>query len=151
MVFDMDLFTDSEISFLKGQRVARIATISIKNGIPHVVPICFTFDKSFFYTSLHRNSIRLRNLDYRSCIALEFDKYEEQEGEWITLQGILMFGNVTLLSFLENQEEFLQGWRLLIEKYPQYRQWAFDDMTPSDPNVRRIMQIQPIKKCSWGF
>ena len=100
----MDLFTDSEISFLKGQRVARIATVSIKTGIPHIVPICFVFDELFFHTTLHKDSKRLRNIDHKSIVALEFDRYEEHEGEWIILQGILLFGSATVLDFFESQK-----------------------------------------------
>jgi len=45
----------------------------------------------------------------------------------------------------------MEGWSILIEEYPQYKAWTHEDLTPTDPNSRRIMQLTPIEKLSWGF
>ena len=40
---------------------------------------------------------------------------------------------------------------MLIGKYPQYKQWANEDLSPKDSDKRIIMEIQPIKKDFLGF
>jgi hypothetical protein len=62
-----------------------------------------------------------------------------------------MYGEASLLSYRAQQTRFMTGWRRLVEKYPQYRRWAGDDLRPSDPERRRIMTFEPLKVVSWGF
>jgi hypothetical protein len=146
-----NIFSKSEIEFLNAARVGRIATIGPPDGYPHVVPICFAFDGFSFYTTLSKDSKRLRNVERGSKVALLVDKYEEQSGEWLTLQGLLIKCKVCWLNYYKSRGLFMKGWRMLIEKYPQYKQWVNKDLSPRDPDKRIIMQIQPLKKTSWGF
>lgn len=145
------MFSETEAEFLKGQRVARIATVDQNDDYPHVVPICFVFDGISLYTTLSRASKRLRNIKSGSKVSVLIDKYEEQVGEWLTLQGLLVRCKVSLLNYYENTDLFMKAWRMLIGKYTQYKQWANKDLSPKDPDRRIIMQIQPIRKTSWGF
>ena len=137
--------------FLNNIRVARIATIDFKDKFPHIVPICFTFDGSKFYTSLRKGNKRYNNITKGSPISIVFDKYKEKNGHWITLKGILIKVEVKLLNFHDYKEEFMEGWKLLIKKYPQYKKWTNSDLTPTDPKLRCIMQMNPISIVSWGF
>jgi hypothetical protein len=145
------IFSKQEVEFLKAVRVGRIATVDLHDGYPHVVPICFVFDGVSFYTTLSRFSKRVENIAEGSKIALLVDVYDERIGEWVTLQGVLVKTIASLLSYSKNRGLFMKGWRMLIEKYPQYRQWTNDDLSPKDPKRRVIMQLQPLKKVSWGF
>jgi uncharacterized pyridoxamine 5'-phosphate oxidase family protein len=145
------MFSETEAAFLKDQRVARIATVDQNDGSPHVVPICFVFDGTSFYTTLPRDSKRLKDIKRGSKVSLLVDKYEEASGEWLTLQGLLIKCEVSSMSYHENMDLFMKGWRMLIDKHPQYKQWANEDLTPKDSDKRMIMQMEPIEKTSWGF
>jgi hypothetical protein len=56
------------------------------------------------------------------------------------LRGLLIYGDVGILNYFEDREEFMYGWRLLIQKYPQCKNWANADLTPKDPDKRLIMK-----------
>jgi nitroimidazol reductase NimA-like FMN-containing flavoprotein (pyridoxamine 5'-phosphate oxidase superfamily) len=137
--------------FLTSERVARLATINTLDKSPHLVPVCFAFDGKTIVTTLHVKSKRLKNVKQRSKVAILVDRYEEDKGGWKVLRGLLIYGKTRILIFYENKEEFMYGWKLLIQKYPQYRQWANSDFTPKDPDKRRIMEIEPTKTICWGF
>jgi len=145
------IFSETETEFLRKQRVARIATIDLNDGYPHAVPICFAFNDVSFYTTLSKNSKRLRNIENGSKISLLIDEYVERAGEWLTLRGLLVKCGVNLLNYYENRGLFMNGWCILIRKYSQYKQWANEDSSPKDPDKRVIMQMLPLKKTSWGF
>jgi nitroimidazol reductase NimA-like FMN-containing flavoprotein (pyridoxamine 5'-phosphate oxidase superfamily) len=140
-----------ETDFLRSERVARIATISQASKSPHIVPLCFVFDGEDIYTTLSASSRRLKNMKGGSKTSMLFDKYEEEDNSWKVLCGLLIYGIAKLLTYDENREEFMHGWRLLVEKYPQYKHWANPDLTPNDSNKRRIMKFQPLRVVRWGF
>ena len=71
------MFSEAEAEFLKGQRVARIATVDPNGDYPHVVPICFVFDDISFYTTLFGDSKRVRNIESGSRVSVLIDRYEE--------------------------------------------------------------------------
>jgi len=144
------MFTKAESEFLTLERVARMATVNADKQ-PHIVPVCYAFDGKAVVTSLHVRTVRLRNVRHGSKASILVDKYEEQEGEWKVLRGLLLYGKISVLTFQENRDEFMHSWTLLIQKYPQYKQWANADLTPKDPDVRRIMKIKPTRIIRWGF
>jgi len=82
---------------------------------------------------------------------LLFDEYVENNGKWLTLRGILFNVTISILNYQDHSVRFMKGWKQLIEKYSQYKTWAQEDLSPTDPNTRRIMQMNPIQKISWGF
>ena len=145
------LFSKSENEFLNKLRVARIGTIDSSNDFPHIIPICYTFDGESFFTALSKKSKRLVNINKRSEVSLLFDEYVESDGKWVILQGILINVKASILNYQEHSELFMNGWEQLIEKYPQYKIWAHEDLSPTDPELRRIMLMKPIRKISWGF
>ena len=79
------------------------------------------------------------------------DEYDEEKGTWKVLRGLLIHGATRTLNYHENRGEFMYGWRLLIQKSTQYKHWANADLTPKDPDKRRIMKIKPKKVIRWGF
>lgn len=145
------MLSKSDVEFLMSQRVGRIATVDPRSGTPHLVPICFAFDGENFFTTLYRGRKRLRNIENGSKTAFLVDAYNERNGEWTLLKGLLIYGDTTILRYSRDKGEFMQGWKLLIEKYPQYRQWANSDLTPKDPAKRRLLKISPAKVVRWGF
>ena len=145
------IFSESERKFIDNLRVARISTINPNDNFPHIVPICYVFDGGVFYTSLGKTSKRIKNLSKRSQVSLLFDDYVEKDGNWIILKGVLVKVKALVLNYTNHLEQFMKGWNKLIEKYPQYKAWANKDLTPTDPDRRRIMLLTPLKKTSWGF
>jgi len=145
------LLSKSENEFLTKFRVARIATLDPVNNFPHIIPICYGFDGNNFFTTLRNTSKRLQNINKGSKVSLLFDEYVENNEKWITLRGILINVTISILNYQDHLERFMKGWKQLIEKYPQYKTWAQEDVSPTDPITRRIMQMNPIHKISWGF
>jgi nitroimidazol reductase NimA-like FMN-containing flavoprotein (pyridoxamine 5'-phosphate oxidase superfamily) len=140
-----------EANFLLSERVARMATINTASESPHVVPICFAFDGQNIYTTLGADSKRLKNIKKGSKTSVLIDKYVEEDGEWKILCGLLIHGDAKILAYPEDKDEFMHGWQLLIQKYPQYKHWANPDLTPKDREKRRIVKIRPSKITRWGF
>ncbi|MFB0514489.1 MAG: pyridoxamine 5'-phosphate oxidase family protein [Candidatus Bathyarchaeia archaeon] len=145
------MLSRAETEFLMSERVARIATINAVNETPHIVPVCFAFDGEAIFTSLNVKSKRLKNIEQGSALAILVDEYKEEKGTWKILRGLLIHSGTRVLSYDENEGEFMYGWRLLIQKYPQYKHWANADLTPKDPDRRRIVRIKPTKVIRWGF
>ena len=50
------MFSESEVSYLKTQRLARMATAS-KNGVPEVSPVGFEFDGDYLWVGTHSKDI----------------------------------------------------------------------------------------------
>jgi nitroimidazol reductase NimA-like FMN-containing flavoprotein (pyridoxamine 5'-phosphate oxidase superfamily) len=128
-----------------------MATIDTASESPHVVPVCFAFDGQNIYTTLRADSKRLKNINKGSKTSVLVDRYVEEEGEWKILCGLLIYGDAEILAYPEDKVEFMHGWRLLIQKYPQYKHWANHDLTPKDREKRRIVKIRPRKITRWGF
>ena len=65
------LFTDSELEFLKTQRLARLATVG-PTGWPHVVPVMYrlTDDGAFEFDA---DGVKLRNITSEPRAALVVD------------------------------------------------------------------------------
>jgi len=145
------MLSRKEADFLLSERVARMATINTANTSPHVVPVCFAFDGENIFTTLHAGSKRLKNIKDGSKTSVLIDKYVEENNEWKVLCGLLIYSNVKVLTYHENKDEFMHGWNLLIQKYPQYKHWASPDLTPKDSDKRRILKISPSKIIRWGL
>jgi len=140
-----------EADLLLSERVARMATVNAADKWPHVVSVCFAFDGKSIYSTLHSSSKRLRNIMAGSKTSILIDRYLEEKGEWKVLCGLLIYGDVKILTWHGDKEEFMHGWKLLIQKYPQYRKWADSSFAPKDPEKRRVLRIAPRKITRWGF
>jgi len=128
-----------------------MATINQASKSPHIVPVCFAFDGKCIYTTLGASSRRLKNIKDGSKASVLIDRYEEENNEWKVLCGLLIYGSAKVLTYDENKEEFMHGWKLLVQKYPQYTHWTNPDFTPNDSNKRRIVKIRPSRIIRWGF
>jgi len=146
------MFSRTEVAFLNNERVARISTIVPHKNLPHVVPVTFAFDGKKLVTPLSVTSRRLRNVQQGSKVAFLVDKFEEKKkkGEWKDW-GLLIYGDTKILTFQKNRDEFMHGWKIIMQKYPFYKQRANADLTPKHPKTLRIMQVEPRQIIRWGF
>jgi PPOX class probable F420-dependent enzyme len=138
------LMSDQTRAKLKAARVARLATIDA-NRTPHMVPICFSYDGSLFYTAIDRKPknvppgrlARLKNIQMNRQVALLIDEYDE---DWTRLWYVLVRGEAELVSSLAERAHALAQ---LQAKYPQYRSGMLADDGP-------ILRITPLRISTWG-
>src|SRR5207237_10215173 len=123
----------------KAARVARLATLDA-NQEPHMVPICFSYDGSVFYTAIDRKPkrvppaqlARLKNIRMTPQVALLIDEYDE---DWTRLWYILVRGEAELISLSEERKHALVQ---LKAKYTQY----LSGMLPDDAPILRITHLR---------
>src|ERR1700741_3647220 len=106
---------------LKTARIGRLATVDSQRR-PHVVPICFVWDGSVFYSAIDakpkrvapRRLARLKNIRKRPHVALLVDQYDE---DWTRLWYVLVRGKAELVTGAAERGQAIRRLRL---KYPQY-------------------------------
>jgi PPOX class probable F420-dependent enzyme len=137
--------TESEIAFVQAQKVARLATADAE-GHPHLVPVCYAFDGTRFYTPLDEKPKRVnesklrrvRNIVTRHEASLLIDRYDDVD--WSRLGYVLVHGRAELMG--PEDEAHAQALRLLRERYVQYRSMALE--------TRTVIAITPDSVVSWG-
>src|SRR2546425_10015489 len=95
------MLTEAEATFVRAQRVARLATAD-GDGHPHVVPVCYAFDGARFYTPLDEKPKRVagselrrvRNIEARHEASLLIDQYDD---DWSRLGYVLVHGRADVL------------------------------------------------------
>jgi PPOX class probable F420-dependent enzyme len=128
---------------LEAARVARMATLDARRR-PHLVPICFIYDGTFFYSAIDRKPkrvapnrlARMKNIRKTPRVALLVDQYDE---DWEKLWYVLVRGNAKLVS---DPAERRRALRRLRAKYPQYRSGMLTDDAP-------ILRITPLRVTAW--
>jgi PPOX class probable F420-dependent enzyme len=136
--------TNAETAFVQSQRVARLATADA-DGHPHVVPVCYAFDGTHFYTPLdekpkrvqEKQLRRVRNIEARHEAALVIDQYDD---DWSRLGYVLVDGHADLV--LPGEPGHSHALTLLRERYFQYRTMALE--------TRPVIVITPSSVTSWG-
>jgi len=131
------------LRLIRSARVGHLAT-SDKSGQPHVVPICFVFDGTDFFSPIDekpkrtapRKLKRLKNIGENSQVSLVIDRYDE---DWTKLGYVLVFGTARNLSRGENHRRAV---RLLRWKYRQYHAMAIRE--------RPMLVIRPKRVITWG-
>src|SRR5258706_2569707 len=94
--------TESEIAFVQAQKVARLATADAE-GHPHLVPVCYAFDGTRFYTPLDEKPKRVnesklrrvRNIVARHEASLLIDRYDDID--WSRICYVLMHGRAAVI------------------------------------------------------
>ena len=135
--------SERQSRLLVSTRVGHLATADAE-GVPHVIPVCFTTDGRFIYSVLDRKPKRtaltrlrrIRNIQANPQVTLLIDHYEE---DWNRLWYMMVAGRAELL--LEGEER-VSAITILREKYYQYR-----DM---DIGLNPVIKIFPTKVVSWG-
>jgi PPOX class probable F420-dependent enzyme len=138
--------SDPILAKLQNARVARLATLDAQRR-PHIVPVCFVYDGSVFYTAVDRKPksvppeklARLRHIAAAPQVALLVDEYSE---DWAQLWFILVCGQANLIATSAHRER-TRAIRRLKEKYPQYAAGMLADDAP-------IIRITPERISSWG-
>jgi coenzyme F420-0:L-glutamate ligase/coenzyme F420-1:gamma-L-glutamate ligase len=136
--------TRKERAFIRAARLAHLATADAR-GQPHVIPICFVFDRNEFFSPIDekpkrtspRLLKRLKNISENPKICLLVDRYEE---DWQKLAHVLVRGTAKILLRGKRHDRAV---RLLRRKYPQYRSMALEQ--------RPIIRISPTRAVSWSF
>ncbi|MBZ5683996.1 MAG: TIGR03668 family PPOX class F420-dependent oxidoreductase [Acidobacteriia bacterium] len=129
---------------LEAARIARLATRDADRR-PHVIPICFVWDGSVFYSAIDHKPkrvsrtrlTRLRNIQETPHVALLVDQYDE---DWTRLWYVLVRGEAELISSPAERRRAIQ---LLRAKYPQYDASMLDDDAP-------VLRITPMRVVAWG-
>lgn len=137
-------FTDAEITFMQRMRAGRLATAD-KDGHPYVVPICYAFDGTRFYTPLDEKpkrveKMRLRriqNIEARHEATLLIDQYDD---DWSQLGYVLIHGRAELL--MPAHELHAHALSLLRERYRQYRTMALEQYP--------VIMLTPDSITTWG-
>jgi PPOX class probable F420-dependent enzyme len=105
---------------LTAARVARLATTD-PDGRPHLVPIVFAIDGDTLYSAVDakpkrsKTLRRIENARARPEVTILVDHYEN---DWSQLWWIRLRGRARVL---DGGEELERALRLLVAKYPQYR------------------------------
>ncbi len=126
--------------------MARLATLDAHDR-PHIVPVCFVYERQSFYTALDRKPkrvsaerlVRVRNIRARPSVALLIDDYHE---DWSRLWYVLIRGRAQLVP-RSAHEERTRAIRKLRAKYSQYT----PEMLPDDA---LIIRIRPEQATPWG-
>jgi PPOX class probable F420-dependent enzyme len=141
---DRTLLTETEIAFVHAQRVARLATADA-DGHPHIVPVCYAFNGTRFYTPLDEKPKRVdesklrrvRNIEARHEASLLIDQYDD---DWSRLGYVLVYGHAGLLQ--SGDPLHAQALALLRERYFQYKTMELEK--------HPVIMITPHSVTSWG-
>ncbi|MBV8822715.1 MAG: TIGR03668 family PPOX class F420-dependent oxidoreductase [Ktedonobacteraceae bacterium] len=136
--------TAHEIAFVQAQRVARLATAD-EHARPHLIPVCYAFDGTRFYTPLDEKPKRVastklrrvRNIEAHHEASLLIDRYDD---DWSRLGYVLVHGRADILA--PGDEVHAHALRLLRERYAQYRTMALEHYP--------VIVITPDSVVSWG-
>ncbi len=136
--------TTAENDFVHRQRVARLATAD-ENGSPTLIPVCYAYDGTHFYTPLDQKPKRVegkrlrrvRNIEARHEATLLIDQYSD---DWSQLGYVQIYGHAELIG--PEHTLHAQTLVLLRERYVQYRMMALEQ--------NRVIMITPLRIVSWG-
>lgn len=110
-----------------------------------MIPICFVWDGSVFYSAIDNKPkrvdparlVRLKNIKETSRVALLVDQYDE---DWTRLWYVLVRGEAVLVSSPSERKWAIERLRA---KYPQYDKRMLDDNAP-------VLCITPLRVTAWG-
>ncbi|HUR71920.1 MAG TPA: TIGR03668 family PPOX class F420-dependent oxidoreductase [Candidatus Limnocylindrales bacterium] len=122
-------------------RTAHLATTD-NSGQPHVIPICFVFDRKYFYSPIDEKPKRaapsklkrLTNIRENPKVALVVDHYEEN---WRKLAYVLVFGTARIL---QSGAKHRSAVKLLRRKYRHYRSMAIHQRPMIAITAKRIVR-----------
>jgi len=137
-------FTEKEVDFINRLRVGRLATAD-EHGSPHLIPVCYAFDGTYFYIALDEKPKRVavtqlrrvHNIEVRHEASLLLDQYSD---DWSQLGYVLIHGKAELIA--PDHERHASALVLLRTRYGQYR--------AMDLERNPVIMITPDKITSWG-
>jgi nitroimidazol reductase NimA-like FMN-containing flavoprotein (pyridoxamine 5'-phosphate oxidase superfamily) len=105
----------SEISFVKGLPVCRLAT-STEDCEPVVRPVWPVFDGVYVYIASDPDTPKLEHIEANPQVSLVFDDYDPDN--WSNKKGVRIQGEAEILW---NGKEYRYAHDLLKEKFPEYQ------------------------------
>ena len=120
-----------------------MATIG-EDGRPHVVPVVFAIRGDEIVSAIDHKPkrgvvmARVRNLARDPSVTLMIDRWDE---DWDRLAWAMIRGRAEVV------ERDPEGARLLVERYPQYRDPQYDETLPFDA----FIVISPIDILWWTY
>lgn len=136
--------TMTESAFVHRLRVARLATAD-ENGSPTLVPVCYAFDGTYFFTPLDEKPKRVavmqlrrvHNIHTRHEASLLIDQYSD---DWSQLGYVQIYGQADLI--YPNHPSHSQALTLLRARYVQYKTMTLETLP--------CIMITPKRIRSWG-
>lgn len=128
-----------DLSFIKHQRVGRLATLSPEKNA-HVVPLCYVVEGDNLYISTNTTSKKIRNIEKNAEATFLIDEYSE---DWPRLKGVMISGRVKLH---QKGGIFTKARDLLYAKYPQYQ-----PSYPIKEGASTILQLTAETVTRWDF
>jgi uncharacterized protein len=129
-------FTKKEETFLLENEVCRVA--SSHNDIPHVTPVTYIYENSWFFIATDYDTKKYKNLETNKNIALVVDIYNSSvENKALVIQGTS--------DIIERGEEF----KKLYKKFDKKFEWVRND--PWKEGEAPFIKIKPLSKISWGL
>ncbi|HEV8486678.1 MAG TPA: PPOX class F420-dependent oxidoreductase [Blastocatellia bacterium] len=127
------MFSEKEITYLKSQRLARIATVSI-DGQPDVAPVGFSFDgERFFVGGLDiKLTLKYKNVKSNPRVALVIDDLQSVD-PW-TPRGIKIHGKARIV-----ERHGHLGAAEYIEVTPE-RYWSWGIDAPTFEHGKPVMK-----------
>ena len=132
----MKFFSQKESKFIIDNEICRIATA--KNNIPHVIPVCYIYDKRGIFFATDFTTQTFHNLKENNRVSLIIDIYDKKEGN----KGIYINGIATII---DSGKEFVNLFKIFYNKF----EWVKKD--PWSEKEAPFIQILPMKKVSWGI
>lgn len=127
-------FTESESRFLSRNELCRLATIG-KDGMPHLVPVCYIFKENKLYIVSDPETAKVRNVKRDKRVTLLVDQYQPNK-------AVLIYGEAEII---EGGNEFYEISSLFYKKFT----WARRD--PWDEGEVSLIKVKPLRKLSWGL
>lgn len=129
--------------FLLESRLAHLATSS-KHGKPHVIPICYAYDGSSFYSPIDKKPKssppsglrRILNITENPQVSVVVDRYGEN---WSELRYVLVQGSARII---HRGADHKRAVSLLRKKYSQYHAMKLEK--------RPIIKIEPTRVTAWS-
>jgi len=125
----------NEIEFIIENEVCRLAT-SFRDK-PHVVPVSYIYEDSFFYVSTDYNTKKLFNIEKNPKVSLTVDIYNPSLNKGITVNGIARI--------IENGQLYDRIYLLYYDKF----EWVRSN--PWKEGEAPFLEIKPCTKASWGI
>lgn len=125
----------NEIKFIIENEVCRLAT-SFRDK-PHVVPVSYIYEDSFFYVSTDYNTKKLFNIEKNPKVSLTVDIYKPSLNKGITVNGIVRI--------IENGQLYDRIYLLYYDKF----EWVRSN--PWKEGEAPFLEIEPCTKASWGI
>jgi PPOX class probable F420-dependent enzyme len=136
------MLSEPERRFLMARKVGHLATAD-RNGVPHVVPVCFALAEGALYITIDEKPKRadaplkrLRNIAENPTVAVVVDRYDN---DWTRLGWVMLRG---LAEILISGPEHARAQELLRARYPQLN----DMQIASLP----VIAVRIARVTSWG-